>query len=120
MRKKSNHISYLRTDSVEVVSNHDEMCEIVKDYFTNVFAGTSDISDPILYNEEVTVPTSQNNTLIAVLSFEEFSLAVKQIHPDKASEPNGLNPAFFQHFLSLMGKEVFNCCENCFRSVCSQ
>lgn len=33
------------------------------------------------------------------------------MHPDKASGPDGLNPAFFQHFWSLMGNEVFNCCK---------
>lgn len=46
------------------------------------------------------------------LSFEEFSLAVKQMHPDKASGPDKLNPAFFQTFWSLMGHEVFKYCKN--------
>lgn len=29
------------------------------------------------------------------------------MHPDKASGPDGLNPAFFQNFWSIMGHEVF-------------
>lgn len=32
------------------------------------------------------------------------------MHPDKASGPDGLNPAFFLHFWGLLGEEVFNCC----------
>ena len=32
------------------------------------------------------------------------------MHPDKASGPDGLNPAFFQHFWRLLGEEVFKCC----------
>lgn len=37
-------------------------------------------------------------------------MEVKQMHPDKASGPDGLHPAFFQHFTALMGKEIFKCC----------
>lgn len=34
------------------------------------------------------------------------------MHLNKASGPDSLNPAFFQHFWKLLGKEVFNCyCE---------
>lgn len=54
------------------------------------------------------VSDTQNQALIEELKFEEFSLAVKQMHPDKASGPDGLNPAFFQTFWKLMGQEVFS------------
>ncbi|WOH14253.1 hypothetical protein DCAR_0933770 [Daucus carota subsp. sativus] len=33
------------------------------------------------------------------------------MHPDKASGPDGLNPAFFQHFWPMLGREVFECCK---------
>lgn len=33
------------------------------------------------------------------------------MHSDKASGPGVLNPAFFQHFWSLIEKEVFLCCQ---------
>lgn len=49
--------------------------------------------------------------LVADLSFEEFSTAIKQMHPDKASGPDGLNPAFFQNFWSILGREVYECCK---------
>lgn len=49
--------------------------------------------------------------LTAEVTFEEFIKAVKQMHPDKASGPDGLNPAFFQHFWALLGKEVYSCCK---------
>lgn len=45
------------------------------------------------------------------MSYEEFRAAVKEMHPDKASGPDGLNPAFFQHFWSCLGSEVFSCCK---------
>lgn len=43
-------------------------------------------------------------------TFEEFTLAIKQMHPKKASGPDGLNPAFFQCFWSSMWTEVFRYC----------
>lgn len=53
----------------------------------------------------------QNSRLVEEVTFEEFSLAVKQMHPDKASGPDGLNPAFIQQLWSILGKEVFICCK---------
>lgn len=38
-------------------------------------------------------------------------MAVKQMHPDKASGPDGLNPAFFQQFWTRLGRDVFNSCK---------
>ena len=54
---------------------------------------------------------TQNANLIAALTFAEFDVAVKQMHPNKASGPDGFSPAFFQHFWQLLGLEVFNCCK---------
>lgn len=91
------------------------MCLIVKDYFKGVFenAEVEQVADP--YNEVVVLSTKQNEALIAEFTYEEFSIAVQQMHPDKASGPDGLNPAFFQHFWSLMGHEVFHCCTSWLR-----
>lgn len=32
------------------------------------------------------------------------------MHSDKASGPDGLNPAFFQDFWPVLGRDVFGCC----------
>ncbi|KAL8118342.1 hypothetical protein AgCh_016030 [Apium graveolens] len=34
------------------------------------------------------------------------------MHPDKASGPDGLNPAFYQHFWKLLGPEVYLSCKS--------
>lgn len=54
----------------------------------------------------------QNDQLTADMTFEEFTVAMSQMHPDKASGPDGLNPAFYQHFWKVLGKEVFECCKD--------
>lgn len=60
----------------------------MKDYFIEVFAeSSSHISNGGVMSQLV-ITGRQNNRLTAV----------KQMHPDKSSRPDGLNTAFFQHF----------------------
>ncbi|KAL8094028.1 hypothetical protein AgCh_035786 [Apium graveolens] len=88
-RKKLNHIAYLVTDSGDKVDDHERM-----------------------YSIELPVITElQNKELTAELSFEEFTVALKQMHPEKAAGPDGYSPAFFQHLWGLVGKDVFDCCK---------
>lgn len=54
----------------------------------------------------------QNQDLVADVTFEEFTVAMSQMHPDKASGPDGLNPAFYQSFWKVLGKDVFYCCRD--------
>ena len=59
------------------------------------------------------VTRSNNEDLIRPFTFDEFELAVEQMHPDKAPGPDGLNLAFYQFFWLVMGKEIFNACSSC-------
>lgn len=109
-KRKSNHIDFLMDDNNERVDIHAGMGTIILDNFQKLFA--NDIGEVTI--EQIECPrritTVENELLTKELTFDEFSLAVKQMHPDKASGPDGLNPAFFQTFLSIMGHEVFKCC----------
>lgn len=57
------------------------------------------------------VSSKQNSRLVEEMSFEEFTVAVKKMYPDKVSGPDGLKPAFFQQFWKLLGREVYDCCK---------
>lgn len=50
--------------------------------------------------------------MIEDVSFEEFTEVTSRIHPDKASGPDDLNPAFYQNFWKVLGKDVFECCRD--------
>lgn len=110
-RKRLNHISYLIDDAGARIDNQEEMCKVVKEYYKGIFTSTG-VNQNLQGMEDVRVVTSKHNVdLVAELSFEEFEVAIKQMHLDKASGPDGLNPAFFQHFWGLFGKDIFNCCK---------
>lgn len=50
-------------------------------------------------------------------TFEEFSIAVNQMHSDKSAGPDDLNTTFYQKFWNLLGKEVFMSCERWLQEV---
>lgn len=83
------------TENGMKVKAHEDMCSVLKEYFLNIFTGISSKEDIQAVEGDNCVTPEQNRGLVAEVTFEEFSLAVKQMHPDKASGPDGLNPAFF-------------------------
>lgn len=84
------------------------MNDIVRNYFTNLFSKQVDEAEAEYIDCPRKISEAQNQALIEELRFEEFATAVKQMHPDKASGPDGLNPAFFQTFWNVMGQKVFS------------
>ena len=66
---------------------------MVKDYFIQLFIATPirRSSTNMLFRRHVT--RSNNEGLIRPFTFDEFELALKQMHPDKAPRPDGLNPS---------------------------
>lgn len=91
------------------VDNQVSICEVVGNYFRNIFdggnidRGYSDFLDAV--NCVITPP--QNQELIQDFWFEEFTAAVKQMHGDKAPGPDGFNPSFFHKCWSLVGRDIF-------------
>lgn len=109
-RRKANQIAWLETTTGDKTDDQDEMCRIVKEYYENIFKA----SDQTVIEESesgLVITEVQNILLTQELTFEEFTVAVNQMHPDKASGPDGLNPAFFQKFWGCMGREVYGCCK---------
>lgn len=111
-RKRVNHIQYLLDETREKIDNIDAMSELIKGYYQDVFSNTNTTLTSQDGENENVVSMEQNAMLVADMSFEEFDLAVEQMHQDKAAGPDGLNAAFFQHLCGLLGKEVFSCCKN--------
>lgn len=111
-RKKTNKITQLIKNNGERVEDHEGLCAIVRDYFSESFEGNSENVDAEFIVGKRTVSVEQNLKLVEEFTFEEFTLAIKDMHPDKASGLDGLNPAFFQSFWSVMGQEVFEYCKS--------
>lgn len=114
-RRKSTYLKYLETEEGQRVEKLSEMGEVVIRYFEGIFMEPENRALPTSTECPRRVTHEQNKRLTEEVSFEEFTIALKQMHPDKASGPDGLNPAFYQNFWKLMGGEVFECCRTWLR-----
>ena len=92
------------------------MCDVVKDYFTNLFTEEEKTTGAANSASHRVLTSEQNLALTEEFTFEEFTIALKQMHPNKAGGPDGLNPAFFQNFWKVMGQEVFQQCKEWLRT----
>lgn len=57
------------------------------------------------------VTVEENVALTAKVSYDEVKTAVFSMHPDKSPGIDGLNPAFFQMFWSVVGYDVAQFCQ---------
>ncbi|XP_074374553.1 uncharacterized protein LOC141714959 [Apium graveolens] len=120
-RDKLNELCYMK---MSIENNEQNYCGfkrgtltqanegIDKAVFEAVFLADYNVVKPTLNGEEKVISESQNDMLTVDIKFEEFTEALKHMHPDKTSGPDGYSPAFFQQFWDLVGQEVFQCCKS--------
>ena len=108
---------WFRNEDGAIVTDQEGMSSIVENYFVNLF-GNEDTERELPVEGGVNVISeAQNNKLTEDFSYEEFTAAIKQMHPDKSSGPDGLNPALFQHFWKLLRREVYESCKYWMRDM---
>ena len=72
------------------------MCNIVQDYFENLF--TSEVGD--------LDPPDMNAGLMAQFSYEEVKKALFQIGDLKAPRSDGMHAVFYKRFWELLGDDL--------------
>jgi hypothetical protein len=110
-RRKVNRISSLVDSSGTQYTENSDLCNVARNYFTDIFQRQNSTLSPVL---DVIVPTislDDNMNLTAPFTFDEFRDAIFSMKPDKCPGPDGFNPGFYQHFWNLCGQEIFkDCC----------
>ncbi|XP_074374972.1 uncharacterized protein LOC141716673 [Apium graveolens] len=95
-RRRKKHIFFLEDNQGNQIHDHDGMFQIVADYFSEIFKSSRAPGPSLNIMVDNQVTDSQNARLVEDITFEQFTIAVRQMHPDKASGPDGSNPVFFQ------------------------
>ncbi|GKV01547.1 hypothetical protein SLEP1_g14094 [Rubroshorea leprosula] len=93
------------------IQEGDRNTRFFHSYFTSLFETTQpvDISH-VTKCLSLCVLEVDNNYLTSEFTEEEVSKALFQMHPSKASGPNGLSPAFFQHFWGQIKDDILKPC----------
>ncbi|XP_058726534.1 uncharacterized protein LOC131597891 [Vicia villosa] len=107
-RNKFKKIETLQKEDGSNCSDPQELSDIVKKYFENLFqAGSGDYA-PVLNLISPRIEESDNNQLIQSLTREEIHATLFAMHPDKSPGPDGFNQAFFQNFWAVCGDDIFD------------
>lgn len=107
-RKKKNTIKKLKDAHGNWVMAHDDLCTLVRDYFTTIFAARHGDHNPIISCVHSRVTSEDNLLLTQPFSEIEFKEAIFSMHPDKSPGPDGLNPAFYHRFWDEIGGDIFS------------
>lgn len=84
-RKKENNISQLQDENNEFVTNYEGMHHVVEKYVINIFGQDNDLQEQDFPNCEEVVTEAQNRRLKEDFTFEKFSKAINQMHPEKST-----------------------------------
>lgn len=111
-RKKNNKVDRIKDSEGNWKETPDEIKAAIEGYFSQLFTASN--LEGKLSDREVVKQTSEidNENLMAKVSYEEVKHATFSMHPDKASGPDGVNPAFFQAFWNIVGLDVVQFCRN--------
>lgn len=111
-RKKSNTIHGLFSDDGRWVTDKSGLHGIVSEYFSTLFTASDSVHDIEQVTQHIrgSISSDENNYLIRDFEEEEFKVAVKQMHKDKAPGPDGFNPGFYKRFWGKVGGDVAKNC----------
>jgi len=102
-----NSIKKLRDETGNWSTSHDDLCQVVRNYFTTMFAAKQGDYQDIISCIQNKVSSDDNNTLTQPFTEQEFQDAIFSMHSDKSPGPDGLNPAFYHRFWKEIGGELF-------------
>lgn len=113
-RRRNNNIKGLEDSNGNWKEENEDVQSIITEYFSTLFK--SSVVDGRLSVEEsiASVSEEQNANLLLPFRDEEIKTAVFSMHPDKSPGPDGFNPAFFQTYWEIVGRDVVNFCKSFF------
>ena len=107
-RKATNEVSSLVDVNGIVQSDLSTMGSIALSYFRYLFSSGLPNFDGLEISLTDVVSLEENESLVAPFSKEEFTKVIKQMHPEKTSGPDGLNPGFYHRLWPLIGDQIFS------------
>lgn len=100
------------------MESEEEIQDVVIQYFSNLFQASC-VDGKLSERERVNLVTEEENMVLSAgITPEEVKNAVDSMYPEKSPGLDGLNPAFYQSYWTIVGKDVVEFCQK-FMSTCS-
>ncbi|XP_062103848.1 uncharacterized protein LOC133814961 [Humulus lupulus] len=115
-RRRQNHISRLKNASGEWVDWDSGLQDTIEAYFTELFSSSDTDWGLIVDGIQPSITDHQNRELLKPVEADEVRMALFQMHPDKSPGPDGMTPAFYQKFWSIVGSDVVSFVRSFFSS----
>ncbi|GAU22462.1 hypothetical protein TSUD_123490 [Trifolium subterraneum] len=107
-RSKKKEVTKLVADNGTEAHTQEELCEVTKSYFDNLFKPIDGDHDLVLNLIQPRVTDDDNFFLTAPITKVEIQQALFQMHPDKSLGPDGFNPYFYQRFWEHCSDDIFS------------
>lgn len=102
-----NNIASLTREDGMVVKDHNEISNVAKFYFDNLYSGSNVELDEVINHVPLYLSSDDNFSLLAPFSIDEFKNVLFQMDSNKSPSPDGLNPTFYKKFWNLSGLHIF-------------
>ncbi|XP_019163454.1 PREDICTED: uncharacterized protein LOC109159798 [Ipomoea nil] len=110
-RRRRNFLKQIKNEDGGWVQGDAMKMEILQ-YYENIFRTASSAMD-IFERVPCRVTTRMNEALKLLFTLAEVKTALFSMAPEKAPGPDGMTPAFFQHFWPILGHDLFIFITNC-------
>lgn len=111
-RRKNNGFQRIKNTAGEWVETEEDIQHTITDYFdqlSNSCCPNGRLSERENVNQ---ITEMENVELEAEISYEEVKEAVFSMYPEKSPGLDGLNPAFYRSYWSIVGRDVVKFCQH--------
>lgn len=109
-RRQNNKLDRLKDANSDWQETIAGVQSVINEYFTELFMSLNTDGKLSEFEAVNQISATDNEALIAEITCEKVKAAVFFMHPDKASGPDGFNPAFYQAFWDVVQQDVVEIC----------
>lgn len=115
-RKWNNQVKWLMKKHDEWKEGDEDIQGIIVDNFSDLFKSAMEVNGLTERENVKRITEEQNGELGTTVTSEEVKMVVFSMHPEKSPGVDGLNPAFFQTYWSIVGLDVTKFCQEFFNT----
>ena len=116
-KRKRNRISAIQKANGNWCTSEEEIEKELCDHYTELFKSSQPEGlQEILHEVPRTITRQMNEQLIKPVEESEIKLALFSMHPNKATDIDGMSPLFFQQYCQIISVVILNAVNSFFHS----